>query len=142
MSHDDSALKERLETAKNARRAAAERVKVLDGVESAGASVITPDKIDRVAAALREALKNSDPAFRKAYLRLFVDLVLVGDKEVQLRGPTIALAKAASACQLPPAAGVVPSFVQDWRPVGDSNPCYRRERAVRVDWPKGSQPSI
>ena len=130
MSLDDPALKERLETAKNARRAAAERVKMLDGVENVGASVITPDKIDRVGAALREALKSGDPAFRKAYLRLFVDLVLVGDKEVQLRGPTIALAKAASAGQLPPAAGVVPSFVQEWRPLRDSNPCYRRERAV------------
>jgi site-specific DNA recombinase len=130
MSLDDPALKERLETAKNARRAAAEPVKMLDGLENAGASVITPNKIDRIAVALREALKNGDPAFRKAYLRLFVDLVLVGDKEVQLRGPTIALAKAASAGQLPPAAGVVPSFVQEWRPVRDSNPCYQRERLV------------
>jgi site-specific DNA recombinase len=130
MNLDDPALKERLETAKIARRASAERMKMLDGVENAGAGVITPDKINRVAAALREALKNGDSAFRKAYLRLFVDLVIVGEKDIELRGPTIALAKAASTGRLPPAAGVVPSFVQEWRPVGDSNPCYRRERAV------------
>ena len=72
-------------------------------------------------------MHNGDVAFRKAYLRLFVDRVIVGDDDIKVRGTIVALAKAASAGDLPPAGGVVPSFVLDWRPVGDSNPCYRRE---------------
>jgi len=122
MTLDDPALKERLATAKVARHASAERVHMLDRPDAAATSLITPDKIDRLASALREALANGDTSFRKAYLRLFVDLVLVGDSDIQLRGPTVALAKAASAGQLPPAAGVVPSFVLEWRPRRDSNP--------------------
>jgi site-specific DNA recombinase len=61
---------------------------------------------------------------------LFVEEVAVGDNEIRLRGPKAALAKVTLADGLPPAGGVVPSFVRQWRPVGDSNPCYRRERAV------------
>ena len=75
-------------------------------------------------------MHNGDVAFRKAYLRLFVDRVIVGDDAIRVRGPTVALAKAASTGDLPPAGGVVPSFVRGWRPVRDSNSCYRRERAV------------
>ncbi len=73
-------------------------------------------------------MANPDPTFRKAYLRLFVDSVTVGDSEIALTGPKAALGKAATPDELPPAAAMVPSFVRAWRPVGDSNPCYRRER--------------
>lgn len=67
-------------------------------------------------------MANPDPAFRKAYLRLFVDTVTVGDSEIALTGPKAALAKAATLNELPPAATMVPSFVRAWRPVGDGNP--------------------
>jgi hypothetical protein len=130
MSVDDPALKERLDTAKVARVAASERVRMLDRPNEAGTSQITPDKINKLSVVLREALKSGDIGFRKAYLRLFLDRVVVADDEIRLRGPTIALAKAAAAGGLPATAGLVPSFVQEWRPIGDSNPCYRRERAV------------
>lgn len=130
MSPDDPALKERLVTAKTARHAAAERVRLLDRTNVADASQITPDKINRLATAMKEAMRNGEIGFRKAYLRLFVEEVIVGDEDIRLKGPTVALAKAASAGGLPKAGGVVPSFVRQWRPVRDSNSCYRRERAV------------
>jgi transposase len=130
MSVDDPALKERLDTAKVARVAASERVRMLDRPNEAGTSQITPDKINKLSVVLREALKSSDIGFRKAYLRLSLDRVVVADDEIRLRGPTIALAKAAAAGGLPATAGLVPSFVQEWRPVRDSNPCYQRERLV------------
>lgn len=106
-----------------------ERVHLLD---RAGTSIaaINDETIARLASALRDALQNGDPTFRKAYLRLFVDQVIVGDAEIRLRGPTAALAKAAAAPGLPPGGDLVPSFVRDWRPVRDSNPCYQRERLV------------
>ncbi|WP_206742661.1 hypothetical protein, partial [Acidisphaera rubrifaciens] len=80
--------------------------------------------IARTAAALRAALRSDDPAFRKAYVRLFLAEVLVTDDEIRLRGPTAALAKATTHEGLPPPGAMVPSFVRQWRPVGDSNPCY------------------
>lgn len=80
------------------------------------ASTITPESIARLADSLREALRSDDPNFRKAYLRLFAGEVIVGDDEIRVRGPKLALAKATSAAQLPPAGGVVLSFVREWRP--------------------------
>ena len=78
---------------------------------------------------MRAALAKDDPSFRKAYLRLFVDQVIVTDDEIRLRGPKAAPAKALTEPAI--AAGdTVPSFVPKWRPVRDSNSCYRRERAV------------
>ncbi len=127
---DDPTLKERMEAAKLARQAAAEQVRLVEAPGAAGTSTITPDKLKQLSAAAREALTNGDPAFRKAYLRLFLEQVIVGDREIRLAGPTDALARAAKAGSLPTTGGLVPSFVRKWRPVRDSNPCYRRERAV------------
>ncbi len=108
MDVNDPTLKERLGSARLSRQAAAERVRLLNSVDAAGGATITEESVAGLATGLRRALQSDDPAFRKAYLRLFATI----------NGG------------LPPAAGVVPSFVREWRPVGDSNPCYRRERAV------------
>ena len=95
-----------------------------------GVATISGDARTRLAASIREVPQDGDPAFRKAYLRLFLDQMAVGTTEIRMRGPTAALAKAATVDALPPTAGMVPGFVREWRPIGDSNPCCRRERAV------------
>ena len=95
-----------------------------------GGSAITKGAIDRLATALRQALSSDDPAFRKAYLRLFVGQIVVSDAEVRMKGPIGALAAATMNGGLPPADRRGSQFYSEWRPVGDSNPCYRRERAV------------
>ena len=135
----DPDLKDRLDTAKLARQGANERVRLLSAASTRGTSRITAEGLERFASSLRQALHNGDPQFRKAYLRLFVDQVVVGNTEIRLRGPTAALANALAADELPPAGGMVPSFVPDWRPLRDSNPRCRRERAenllaVKVAW--------
>ena len=56
--------------------------------------------------------------------------MVVGDSGIILRGPDATPAKAAAADGLPSAAGLVPNSVQEWRPLRDSNPRCRRERAV------------
>ena len=122
MDVNDPSLRDRLESAKHARQASADRVKLLDAASSASTTTITDENIARLATALRRALQSEDPAFRKAYLRLFVDQVVVGDEEIRMRGPTEALAKATASGGLPPASAVVPSFVREWRPRRDSNP--------------------
>ena len=96
-----------------------QQVTLLEQAAVSGNASITEAKLARFADAIRQA-----------YLRLFVDTVTVGDSEIAISGPKAALAKAASLNELPPAGTMVPSFVREWRPQGDSNPCYRRERAV------------
>jgi site-specific DNA recombinase len=91
---------------------------------------ITGKKLAALGTALGEAMRNGDAMFRKAYLRLFIDRIVVGDTDIWMGGPKAALAKAAIPGWLPLAGGVVPSFVRHWRPVRDSNSCYRRERAM------------
>ncbi len=127
---DDPQLRERMDNAKLARRQAEDEVRVLEAAGRGGAAAITPQAVERLSGALRGALAADDPSFRKAYLRLFVSEIVVDDEEVRMTGPTSALAKAAMQDRLPACAELVPSFVREWRPVGDSNPCRRRERAV------------
>ncbi len=127
--NDDPDLAEQLQALKSQRSNINQEVSLLQQ-SSAGTSAITNDRVIRFAEALRSAIASDDPNFRKAYLRLFVDNITVQDTEVAITGPKAALAKACALDDLPPAAAVVPSFVRAWRPVRDSNPCYRRERAV------------
>jgi site-specific DNA recombinase len=90
--------------------------------------VISPKKIAAFTAAVQDKLRNGDVAFRKAYLRLFIDRIEVDDAEVRIMGSKAALVKAIGSDE--PPEGSVPSFMGEWRPQGDSNPCYRRERAM------------
>ena len=124
---DDPALGDELTRLKAQRGLAQEEVRRLE-VSKAGNQTITPEKIARFSETLRKALHADDTVFRKAYLRLFVDEVVVGERELQMRGPTGALASAVGAAGIPPPAEMVPSFILDWRPVRDSNPCCQRER--------------
>ena len=86
------------------------------------AGAISPQKVDRLSRLMRERLRSGDIAFRKAYLRLFVGEVVVGDTELRLRGPKAALAKAAIQDEPATPDGLVPISVRKWRPRRDSNP--------------------
>ena len=119
---DDPTMRQRLAAARQARREAEDRLKRLESAGVSATPAITPTKIERLGTAIREAFGTDDPAARKAYLRLFVDQIVVTDTEIRLRGPTQLLAKAAENGGLPPTAAMVPSFVQGWRPRRDSNP--------------------
>lgn len=122
---DDPAMRQRLAAARLARREAEERVKQLEAMGRQGTPIITAAKIERLGSAVREALAKDDPSYRKAYLRLFVDQVVVRDNEIRLRGPTAQLVKAAANGEVPPAA-MVPSFVQKWRPRRETTPLAKR----------------
>ena len=74
-------------------------------------------------------MHNDDPAFRKAYLRMFVSEIMVETGTVSIDGRRSALA-AAIGWDHEPSAIDGAQIHRKWRPVGDSNPCYRRERAT------------
>jgi hypothetical protein len=80
-----------------------------------------PEKVQRFTAALREALTTGDGRFRRDYLRLFVDKIIVADNEIRIRGTTASIARAAAHGGLPRTDQLVPSLVREWRAREDSN---------------------
>jgi site-specific DNA recombinase len=84
-------------------------------------SAIDPDQIDEFCEEMRKQLLETPIDTRKSYLRLFVDLIEVDDTEVRMFGPKGALERGLrQTAERPDAA--VPSFVQDWRPQGETTP--------------------
>jgi site-specific DNA recombinase len=123
---DDPDFRSNLEAAKHRRQAAAEWVRRLEAPRDGTANRLTPERLTRFARAMRDALLDGDVRFRKAYLQLFVERITVGDTEVHLCGADRRACKAASSGQQITVGDVVPSFVPEWRPVGNSNPCWCR----------------
>ena len=129
MDLDDPALAERLRHHKANRSRLSDEIALANSASGTGSLSITPAKLDRLASAMREALKTGPIEFRRNYLRMFVHRIVVSCREVRISGPKAALAKAASS-DVPAPGPEVLSFVREWRPLRDLNPCYRRERAI------------
>jgi site-specific DNA recombinase len=81
---------------------------------------ITPDQIDGFARALRKRLRDGAPAFRKTYLRQFIDHIEVGEREIRISGPKAMLLEQASAGVDSPVPAVR-TFEQVWCAREDSN---------------------
>ncbi len=130
MEIDDPKFRERLTGAKDARRAAQEKLESAKAAKCTGSPSITPARIRKLAEAMNAAMRNAEPALRKAYLRLFVDRIVIADKDIGITGPTAGIERTAAQQGQDASPAMVPSFVRDWYPVRDSNSCYRRERAI------------
>lgn len=107
-----------------AKRFAEHRTKVAslnDTIESLerqiakGKRRITPEIIDRFGNMLREKLEADDPALRKAYVRLIVGKVGLGNDQITICGSKLALEHALVRGDRHP-GGVVPSFDREWCP--------------------------
>ena len=129
MDLDDPALIERMARHKANRVRLRQNIELTDQATAGPARTITPAKLDRLATAMQSALKESPTLVRRAYLRMFISRIVVSKDEVRITGPKGRLASVAANDDVKAPPEVL-SFVQDWRPVGDSNPCYRRERAM------------
>jgi hypothetical protein len=78
---------------------------------------LTPGKVRAFSAVLRSCLRSGEIGARRAYLRIFLDRVVLDDHEVRLRGHNYILTEA-YAQNL---KGIVPPQIMKWRPRGDSN---------------------
>lgn len=88
---------------------------------------VTTEKAQAFAATLRSHLEGQGSlAFRRAYLRLMLDKVVVGKEAIRISGPKSVLAHQLTAEKpLPPS--LVPTFVDGWRALGESNPSCKIE---------------
>src|ERR1700730_814300 len=122
----DEVLKERLNTVKGDRdraTAALERAK-----EQAAPHIqIDPALIERFGRTMRANFTAGSVPFRKAYLRSLIDVIEVDDRQVRIKGTKEVLEKAVLASQH--RESWCSQTSTRWRSLGDSNPCFRRERA-------------
>ena len=76
--------------------------------------LLRPANVSRFAAGLRARLRDPRAGLRRAYVRLLVDRVVVGERQVEISGSKAALLGAAAAGEKL-ADGEVPGFIQEWR---------------------------
>jgi site-specific DNA recombinase len=125
----DEVLKDRLNTLKADRdraKAALERAKE----HSASQIQIDPALIERFGRTMRENFSTGSVPFRKAYLRSLIDVIEVDDHQVRIKGSKEVLEKSVLASQH--GQSWCSQTSTRWRSLGDSNPCFRRERAANV----------
>jgi site-specific DNA recombinase len=123
----DETLADRLTALKSDRdraKATLERIKV----QLTPQLTLDADQVERFGAFMRERITTGETSFRKAYLRSIVDAIEVDDKIVRIHGSKASLEQAVIAGE--PIGKGVRSFIRKWRAQGDSNPCFRRERAT------------
>ncbi len=122
----DEVLKDRLNTLKADRdraKAALERARE----HSASQIQIDPGLIERFGRTMRESFSTGSVPFRKAYLRSLIDVIEIDDHQVRIKGSKELLEKTVLASQH--GQSWCSQTSTRWRSLGDSNPCFRRERA-------------
>ncbi len=77
------------------------------------AKVLAKRNLERFTREMRTRLRDENPAFRRAYVRQFVEKVEVADTEIRITGPKAAIASAITEHQKGTPKGV-PSFVREW----------------------------
>ncbi len=120
MDADDPSMRERLVGLKLRRDELAADITDLQRRINDGTPAITPQKIEKLAALLRDKLRNGTPELRQAYARLVMTEVTVKDKEIRITGSRRVLARAASQGLVKTTSPVL-SFVREWRTRQDSN---------------------
>jgi site-specific DNA recombinase len=116
----DAQLRERIVRVKMLRDERAEEADLLNRQINNTNKAITPEKLEAFSSLMHEKLFEGSPAFRRAYLHLFVDRIELDEREIRIRGSKRALAKGIST---PAKLGTpeVPSFVREWCARQDSN---------------------
>ncbi len=89
---------------------------------------LEPDQVERFGAFMRERITRGETTFRKAYSRSIVDAIEVDDKVIRILGSKASLETAVIAAEQ--IGKGVRGLIREWRSLGDSNPCFRRERAT------------
>ncbi|GLI94222.1 resolvase [Methylocystis echinoides] len=129
---DDAMAKERMASLKALRdQATADAERTQLALDSSGNQGVTPDMLKGFARKARERIRLDDGGYRRDHLRALAQRVEVADDEVRIMGSKSELLRTlVAASSVETAAFGVHSSVLKWRAQGDSNPCFRRERAT------------
>ncbi len=123
----DDVLKDRLNSLKTDRdhaKAALERAKS----HSSQAIQIDPALLEQSSRNMRENFTSGSVRFRKAYLQSLIDVIEVDDDQIRIKGSKDVLERAVLATRT---SGTSSSQMStEWRSLGESNSCFRRERAT------------
>ena len=79
---------------------------------------ISDERVAAFSQQVRERLRTADPTFRRAWLHLFVDRVVIGPDEIRILGPKQALAEGLVQGNVNTGT-MVPSFDREWRAIQD-----------------------
>jgi site-specific DNA recombinase len=123
----DADLKERIKILKHERDIVQATMDRID-TQARQSSSVTTERIEAFAKIMCDKLDSGDTQARKAYLRSVISRIEVDDQKVRIIGEKAALADVIAG--RPTQAGNVRGFVREWRALGESNPCFRRERAT------------
>ncbi len=100
-------------------------------LESSDQQSITPDRVRKFASTARERMRIAGGGYLRDHLRALAQRAEVAEHEVRITGSKGDLLRTlAAASGSKSASPGVRSSVPKWRPQGDSNPRYRRERAM------------
>lgn len=116
----DPPIKERVDGLKLQRSEVSRSVDELAKRRNMSAGKLDPNKVRAFSIAVRERLRNGDPAFRRAWLHRFVDKVAISPDEIRISGPKEPLVSMLSEPEASVAA-MVPTFAREWRTRHDSN---------------------
>ncbi|MGN6099332.1 MAG: recombinase family protein [Bosea sp. (in: a-proteobacteria)] len=108
-----------------------ERIRDLKNRRVLHSTRISDDRVAAFSQQVRERLRSADPAFRRAWLHLFVERVVIGPDEIRILGPKQALAEGLVQGNVNPGT-MVPSFDREWRARNDSN-WFREEGLLASD---------
>ena len=125
----DDRLKVRIQQHKTRREAIAAELAILQQMHQTPLQSLTPQKIKAAAQVLNRRFSVSTP-FSRAYLKATLSEIHVGDEFLRLMGENKAMANLVASNGKIEADKPVLRFIPNWRPLRDSNPCYRRERAM------------
>ncbi len=115
----DQRLIDRIDSLKSSIDASKRKIRIKEAALSNNQFNVTPAKLDTFAKAMREKLHSDNPQFRKAYIRHFIQEIVVEKDRATLKGSKLALLSAASQKDQ---LKQVPTFEQEWRTGKDSNP--------------------
>lgn len=119
LSPDDPTVATELGNIRSQRVSTEADIAVLERQLAAGDRRITPSILASFGQLLERKLRGPDDKVRREYIRLLVDRVEVGDREIRISGRNASLERAIVASQAPGAG--VPKAEREWRARLDSN---------------------
>ena len=122
-----AAVRGKLDALNKKREESASHLRMLDRELPVLRQALSNQQANSIAAALKRRLLNASRPLQRRYVRGLVSEIVVNREMATISGSRAALA----ACTSDPSRiGVVLGSGRDWRPQGESNPCFSLERAA------------